>query len=256
VVRRLKSKVLTGLPEKTFDPRWCDLLPAQRELYDELVRTKVNPLRDDLEAGRSVSTLHVFALLDQLKRLCDHPDLLLDPGQPASGVGSGKWELFAEILDEVLASGLEIVVFSQYLGMLDLMAAHCERLGVGFASLRGSTVDREAPVARFRDDPNCRVFLASLKAGGVGIDLTRASVVLHYDRWWNRAREDQATDRVHRIGQQRGVQVITLSTRNTVEERIEEIVAHKAELAAGLLPDDEAGLVGRFSREDLRRVLG
>ena len=99
-----------------------------------------------------------------------------------------------------MTSGLKVVVFSQYLQMLGLIEDHLFRSDIGYASIKGSTRERGAEVARFRDDPDCRVFTASLRAGGLGIDLTSASVVIHYDRWWNQAREDQATDRVHRLG--------------------------------------------------------
>ena len=186
---------------------------------------------------------------------CDHPDLLLPPGSPPSGESSGKWELFVELLDEVLDSGLKVVVFSQYLRMLDLIEAHLVSRGVGHAGIRGATADRKTPVARFRDDPDCRVFVASLKAAGLGIDLISASVVIHYDRWWNKAREDQATDRVHRIGQKRGVQVLTLVTKGTLEERIDRIIESKARLAADLVPEEDPRLFRRFTRDELRELL-
>ncbi len=147
------------------------------------------------------------------------------------------------------------MVFSQYLRMLNLIASHLTSRGIGYETLRGSTAGRARPVARFRDQSTCRVFLASLRAAGLGIDLTAASVVVHYDRWWNQAREDQATDRVHRLGQQRGVQVMTLVTVGTIEERIERIIAEKGRLAADLVPAEEAGALRRFTREELLELL-
>jgi SNF2 family DNA or RNA helicase len=110
-------------------------------------------------------------------------------------------------------------------------------------------------VARFRDDPDCRVFTASLRAGGLGIDLTAASVVIHYDRWWNQAREDQATDRVHRLGQNKGVQVLKLITRGTIEEKIDELIARKGALAADVIRPDDPSLVKQFTREELEDLL-
>ena len=255
VLRRTKEQVAAGLPEKVEDRRHCDMTPGQAELYRRLLEVRGAPLRSALEGPGPVSTLHVFALLDKLKQLCDHPDLLLPDGSPPAGQTSGKWEAFTEILDEALGSGLKVVVFSQYLRMLDRIEAHLGALGVGHAGIRGATADRAAPIARFRDDPACLVFVASLKAAGLGIDLTPASVVVHYDRWWNKAREDQATDRVHRIGQKRGVQVITLTTRGTVEERIDRIVAAKARLAEEVVPEDDPRLFRRFSREEMRALL-
>ena len=255
VLRRTKGQVSAGLPEKVEDRRSCEMTPGQAELYRRLLSERGSPLRSALEGPGPVSTLHVFALLDKLKQLSDHPDLLLPPGSPPSGETSGKWEAFTELLDEALGSGLKVVVFSQYLRMLDRIEAHLTSLGIGHAGIRGATADRAAPIARFRDDPECLVFAASLKAAGLGIDLTPASVVVHYDRWWNKAREDQATDRVHRIGQKRGVQVITLVTRGTVEERIDRLIAAKARLAEEVVPEDDPRVFRRFSREELRDLL-
>ena len=255
VLRRTKTQVEAGLPEKVEDKRLCDMTPGQAEIYRRILADRGAPLRGALGGSGPVSTLHVFALLDRLKQLCDHPDLLLPAGAPPSGETSGKWEAFTEILEEALGSGLKVVVFSQYLRMLDRIEAHLASLGVGHGGLRGATSDRAAPVERFRRDPACLVFAASLKAAGLGIDLTPASVVIHYDRWWNKAREDQATDRVHRIGQKRGVQVITLVPRRSVAERIARIVAAKARLAADLVPEDDPRLFRRFTREELRALL-
>ena len=255
VLRRTKEQVAVGLPEKIEDRRTCGMTAGQAAIYHELSAGAGAPLRTSLAGAGPVSVLHVFALLDRLKQVCDHPDLLRPSGSAPSGESSGKWELFLELLSEALGSGLKVVVFSQYLRMLDRIEAHLDILGLGHAGIRGATLDRAAPVARFRDDPACRVFVASLKAAGLGIDLTAASVVIHYDRWWNRAREDQATDRVHRIGQKRGVQVITLVTRGTVEERIDRLIATKARLAADLVPEDDPRLFRRFTRDELRELL-
>lgn len=255
LLRRTKAQVALGLPEKLLDRRECEMTPAQAELYRSYLGQRAGPLRAALEGPGPVPYLHVFALLTKLKQLCDHPDLLRPEGAPPGDEGSGKWNLLVELLGEALGSGLKVVVFSQYLRMLDRMAAHLQAVGVGFETLRGATVDRQAPVSRFREDPSCRVFLASLRAAGVGIDLTAASVVVHYDRWWNAAREEQATDRVHRIGQTRGVQVVTLVTRGTVEERIERLIAEKARLASDLVPEEDPRLLRRFTREELRGLL-
>jgi SNF2 family DNA or RNA helicase len=154
-----------------------------------------------------------------------------------------------------MTSGLKVVVFSQYLSMLELIEQHLDRNNIGFASIKGATRERGAEVKRFRDDPECRVFTASLRAAGVGIDLTSASVVIHYDRWWNQAREDQATDRVHRLGQSRGVQVIKLITRDTVEEKIDALIARKAALTTELIEVDDPSLVKQFTAEELEELL-
>jgi len=168
---------------------------------------------------------------------------------------SGKWEVFTGLLDECLTSGLKVVVFSQYLPMLQLIEEHLAERRIGFASIKGATRDRGAETRRFREDDDCRVFTASLRAAGLGIDLTSASVVIHYDRWWNQAREDQATDRVHRLGQNKGVQVIKLITRGTVEEKIEQLIESKARLAQDLVQTDDPSLVKQFTPEELDQLL-
>ena len=128
-------------------------------------------------------------------------------------------------------------------------------LDVGFATLTGSTRNRGEVIRRFNEEPDCRVFLGSLKAGGTGIDLVAGSVVVHYDRWWNAAKEDQATDRVHRIGQRRGVQVFKLVTLGTLEEKISAIIENKRKLMADIVREDDPGLLKSFNRQELLAFL-
>ncbi|HUR82490.1 MAG TPA: DEAD/DEAH box helicase [Thermoanaerobaculia bacterium] len=253
VLRRTKAQVLTELPPKIVDKRFCELTSEQRTLYRRVLESRAKPLRAQLRAGATVSYVHIFAALNYLKQICNHPASA--GGGFGADVPSGKWEMFTELLDECRASGLKVVVFSQYLPMLDLIEKHLDVNGVGYASIRGGTRERGAEIARFRDDEHCRVFTASLRAGGLGIDLTSASVVIHYDRWWNQAREDQATDRVHRLGQNKGVQVIKLITRNTIEEKIDALIAGKASLAGDLIRPDDPSLVKQFTREELDELL-
>ncbi|MBL8111621.1 MAG: DEAD/DEAH box helicase, partial [Acidobacteria bacterium] len=250
VLRRTKAQVLDGLPPKILDTRHCELSPEQKALYQDTLKG-AQGLRDALGTSDRVSYLHVFAVLSRLKRICDHPALV----GGSEDAGSGKWDLFTELLEESLASSLKVVVFTQYLGMLKLFARHLSGKGVGFAEIKGDTKDRAEPVTRFREDPKCRVFLASLKAGGVGIDLTPASVVIHYDRWWNAAREEQATDRVHRLGQKRGVHVLRLVTKGTLEERIDWLIEQKAALLGEVVPEDDPSLVKQFERSELVDLL-
>ncbi|MBI2214188.1 MAG: DEAD/DEAH box helicase [Acidobacteria bacterium] len=254
VLRRTKAQVLTELPEKIVDVRHCELTDEQKALYREVLAGRGKSVADDLASGRRLSYLHVFAVLNYLKQVCNHPALFHDGPDP-DRFSSGKWELFRELLGESLDSGLKVVVFSQYVGMLRLIETHLERSGIDFATIKGDTKDRGAMTRRFRDDPDCRVFTASLRAGGVGIDLTPASVVIHYDRWWNQAREDQATDRVHRLGQNRGVQVIKLITKGTLEEKIDAMIARKGELASDLVREDDPTLAKQFTREQLKELL-
>ena len=147
------------------------------------------------------------------------------------------------------------MVYSQYLGMLDIIENYLKEQGIGFASLRGSTRDRKDQIALFATDPSCEVFVASLKAAGLGIDLTSASVVIHYDRWWNAARENQATDRVHRFGQHRNVQVFKMVTKNSFEERIHQIIERKKELLEEAIGVDDHEILKTFSRDELYQLL-
>ncbi len=126
---------------------------------------------------------------------------------------------------------------------------------IGYAGIRGSTRNRKEQLERFRDDPKCEIFLASLQAVGVGVDLVSASVVIHYDRWWNPARENQATDRVHRIGQNRGVQVFKLVTKGTIEEHIHRLIEKKLTLMEGVIGFDEQDQIKGFDRDELLQLL-
>ena len=132
---------------------------------------------------------------------------------------------------------------------------HLKSHNIEFAEIRGSTRDRKEQVERFDEDPKCEVFLGSLQAAGVGIDLIAASVVIHYDRWWNPAKENQATDRVHRIGQKRGVQVFKLVTKNTIEEQIHIIIEKKLALAGGIIGFDDQDQIKGLDRGELIELL-
>lgn len=254
-LRRLKRDLLADLPDKFEDLRHCALSPHQEVLYREVLEQQARPLvRDLADERRRVDYLHVFAVLTKLKRICDHPHLVLGTDRSRL-LESGKFDLFREVLLEAVEGGQKVVVFSQYLEMLDLIADHLKEEGIRWVELRGQTTRRAEAVRKFQTDPECRVFLGSLLAGGVGIDLTAASVVIHYDRWWNAAREDQATDRVHRIGQTRGVQVVNLVTRGTLEESIDRMISSKRRLLETVVEPD-AGSFRAFEREELIELLG
>jgi SNF2 family DNA or RNA helicase len=257
VLRRLKSAVLDELPEKIEDTRTCTLSEDQVKLYRDALATRGKKLVREIEAAgeKPLPYIHVFALLNLLKQICDHPALATKELDRAGELESGKWDLFREILRECLDSGQKVVVFTQYLGMIELMQRHLDELGVEHAVLTGASVKRGEIVGRFNEDPACRVFLGSLKAGGTGIDLVGGSVVIHYDRWWNAAREDQATDRVHRIGQKRAVQVFKLVTEGTLEEKIAAIIERKRDLMASVLEEDDPRLAKIFTREELLELL-
>lgn len=256
ILRRKKSEVLLELPEKIEEISYCDLSEEQQELYKKTFFQHKEALIKDLEnTGKPVPFLHVFSLLSTLKQICDHPCLVTKQVSDFQKHKSGKWELFTELLQEIRDSGQKVVIFSQYLGMLDMMEAYLKEQQIGYAGIRGSTRNRKEQLELFKADPKCEVFLASLQAVGVGVDLVSASVVIHYDRWWNPARENQATDRVHRIGQNRGVQVFKMVTKNTIEEHIHRLIEKKLTLTEGVLSFDEQDQIKGLNREELLQLL-
>lgn len=253
ILRRKKSEVLTDLPEKIEEIAYCDLSHEQKGLYREIAFKMCNTLYQDLkDPSKPVPLVHVFSALSSLKRICDHPCLALNNPKQYQSHQSGKWDLFIELLNEARNSGQKVVVFSQYLEMLEIIELYLKKKGVGFASIKGSTRDRPEQLRRFRDDPKCEVFVASLLAAGVGIDLTVASIVIHYDRWWNPAKENQATDRVHRIGQNRGVQVFKLVTKNSIEEHIHQMIERKKGLLENIIGQEDQ--INYLSRDELLKV--
>jgi SNF2 family DNA or RNA helicase len=255
-LRRIKASVLPELPEKIEDIRFCKLLGEQVRLYREAVSTQGQTLLAALQdEGGKVPYIHIFALLNLLKQICDHPALLDKTVAQYRDYKSGKWELFKELLEESVGSGQKVVVYSQFLGMIKIIEDHLKTLDVGFVTLTGASRKRGNIISKFNEDPSCQVYVGSLKAGGTGVDLVAGSVVIHYDRWWNAAKEDQATDRVHRIGQKRGVQVFKLVTQGTLEEKIAAIIEKKRNLMDAVIREDDPGLLKSFSREELIDIL-
>jgi superfamily II DNA or RNA helicase len=259
ILRRLKETVLTELPQKIQDIRSCTMSEDQRLLYRRYIDTQGKSLLATLRNGEEpVPYMHVFALLNVLRQICCHPVLVNKmPVSTYAGYSSGQWDLFCELLQESLDAGLKIVVFSNYLAMLKIMELHLLSLQVGLTTLTGSTpaAGRRKIIDEFNNNPDCKVFLGSLKAGGIGIDLTGGSVVIHYDRWWNAAREDQATDRVYRIGQTRGVQVFKLVTEKSIEEQMAQIIDFKKELADTSINVDSPDVSKIFSRDEIINIL-
>lgn len=256
VLRRKKEDVLLDLPEKTEEISHCDLLPDQRQLYIEVLTASREKLIEELQnTENAVPYLHIFTLLSHLKQICNHPAAYLKRPAEYKKFQSGKWDLFLELLGEARESQQKVVIFSQYLFMLDIIEDHLKENGIGFASIRGATSDRGEQLKRFNHDPNCEVFVASLQAAGLGIDLTAGSVVIHYDRWWNAARENQATDRVHRIGQTRGVQVFKLMTKGTIEEHIDFLIMKKGRLMEEVVGIDDHQTMKKFDRQEMIKLL-
>ena len=255
-LRRLKKTVLDELPEKIEDIRTCYLSNDQVKLYRDAIASRGSGLIDALKRDEEpVPYMHVFALLNLLKQICNHPAQVNRRVDDYEQYQSGKWELFKELVLECLDSDQKIVIYSQYLGMIRIIEKFLQGLDVRYVTLTGASRKRGEIIARFDKDPDCRIYVGSLKAGGIGIDLVAASIVIHYDRWWNAAKEDQATDRVHRIGQRRGVQVFKLVTAGTLEEKISAIIQKKRNLMDSVIREDDPNLLKTFSREELLEML-
>lgn len=256
LLRRRKQDVLPDLPPKTEDVYLTELIGEQKELYRQIASRQAVPLIQQLHDEQlPIPYMHIFALLSALKQVCNHPAAYLRDVENYTRYDSGKWDAFLELIEEAKESGQKVVVFSQFLSMLDIMERYFHLQQIDYAQIRGSTKDRGREILRFQQDPSCQVFLGSLQAAGLGIDLTAGSVVIHYDRWWNAARENQATDRVHRIGQSRGVMVYKLMTAKTIEERIDRMIARKAQLFEDVIAYDDHQIVKKLDRSELLELL-
>jgi SNF2 family DNA or RNA helicase len=252
ILRRTKSEVLADLPEKTEQVLHCSLRPEQRALYDQLLASYRESLLHDVEAkGVTGNTMQVLEALLRLRQVACHPGLV----NPAwASAGSAKLEALFEQVAEVLDEGHKAVVFSQFTKLLAYVREKLDADGVPYAYLDGQTRDRGQVVERFQTDPACNLFLISLKAGGVGLNLTAASYVFLLDPWWNPAVEAQAIDRTHRIGQSHPVFAYRLIAHDTVEARMLDLQRSKRQLADAIL-DGEAEAMRELTVDDLKLLL-
>lgn len=256
ILRRRKLDVLTELPEKSEDSYHCELSHDQNKMYKEFLSQRSQQLITKLRSqDERINYVHIFSLLSHLKQICNHPALIHKDLDNYQKYSSGKWDLFVELLEEAHDSEQKVVVFSQYLQMMDIMVHYLNERKWNFSQIRGDTKDRREELKRFHNDPDCTVFIGSLQAAGLGIDLTAASVVIMYDRWWNAARENQAIDRVHRIGQNRGVQVYKLITKGTIEESIDKMIFRKGRLLEEVVSTDDQSMLKKFTRSELIELL-
>ena len=248
ILRRLKTDrdIITDLPEKTETARYCHLSRPQVKLYEQVVRAMKREMEAESEGGIARRGVVLRSLL-RLKQVCNHPSQLSGDGEyrPAD---SGKFLRLAEICEELAERQEKVLVFTQFREIIDPLAGHLAAIfGRAGLVLHGATGvgQRRILVDRFQDDDGPPFFILSLKAGGTGLNLTAASHVVHFDRWWNPAVENQATDRAFRIGQRRNVLVHKFMTTGTVEERIDRMIAEKRKLADDVLAGDgEIDLTG------------
>jgi len=253
MLRRTKDKVATELPPKTEIVLPIDLDGAQRDLYETVRVAMDKKVRDAIDSkGLARSHIVILDALLRLRQVCCDPRLLKGTATAtaAATAGSAKLDTLLELLDTLLSEGRRVLVFSQFTSMLALIGDALRARAIDHVLLTGDTTDRMAPVAAFQRG-EVGVFLISLKAGGVGLNLTAADTVIHYDPWWNPASENQATDRAWRIGQDQPVFVYKLIAHGTLEEKIQDMQRRKGELANAVL-DAEAGLAAAIGPADLQ----
>ncbi len=239
LLRRTKEQVATDLPEKTEIVRTIDLAGPQRDLYEAIRLAMQEKVRAEIAAkGLARSHIVILEALLKLRQVCCDPRLVkLDSARQARA--SAKLELLMEMLSELIEEGRRVLLFSQFTAMLALIEKELDKAKLPYVKLTGQTEDRDTPVRRFQAG-QVPLFLISLKAGGTGLNLTAADTVIHYDPWWNPAAEDQATDRAHRLGQDKPVFVYKLYTEGTVEEKIRALQVRKRALVEGVLGEGSA----------------
>lgn len=253
ILRRMKADVLKDLPPVSQITYHCQLTPAQQELYTSYVNTAREELSTLVKKeGFEKIQMHVLATLTRLKQICCHPAIFAK-NQVEEG-DSAKYEMLFELLETLIEGKHKIVIFSQYTRMLKIMREDLEHNGIKFAYLDGSSKNRLEIVKNFNEDPSISVFLVSLKAGGAGLNLVGADTVIHYDMWWNPAVENQATDRVHRLGQEKSVMSYKLVTLGTIEEKIISMQDKKRGLVKQVIcTDDEA--MSKLTWEEVLELL-
>jgi len=251
VLRRTKKQVAGELPEKTEQLFYCRMSEEQAEYYENVKSEYRNALLEALEDGTYVKTqIQVLQGLTKLRQIANHP-LLVDEGFEGE---SGKFENVIHTLENVLAEGHKVLVFSQFVKQLDIYRRHLDKNGVTYSYLDGATKNRGEVVEEFQKNENIKLFLISLKAGGVGLNLTEADYVFMLDPWWNPAVEQQAVDRTHRIGQKKNVFIYKFITKDSVEEKILALQQRKRIVAESLITTEES-FVKSLSPDDIRDIL-
>ena len=254
VLRRIKKEVLTELPDKTISVLYNEMQEEQQKVYLAYLAKARKEINDEIKAnGIENSQIKILALLMRLRQICCHPKLFL---QDYNGESS-KHTQCIELVKNTVESGHKILLFSGYASMFEMIENELKNNKISYLKLTGQTKvsDRIELVDKFNEDENIKVFLISLKAGGTGLNLTGADVVIHYDPWWNLSAENQATDRTYRIGQKNSVQVYKLITKNSIEEKIYELQQKKAKLADNMLSTQNT-FINQLSKEDIMKLFG
>ena len=253
IMERMKRDVAKDLPDKIENVAYCELTPEQKDFYLEVMdSTREELFKSIEEKGIEKSRMSIFSALLRLRQICCHPRLY-DKENIKGIKQSGKFEQLKVMLEEIIAEKHRVLLFSQFVDMLDIIKEWLTKEGIKHEYLTGSTKDRQEVVERFNSDPTIPIFLISLKAGGTGLNLTGADYVIHYDPWWNPAVEDQATDRAYRIGQTKKVFVYRMITKGTVEEKIQKLKSRKRDLVDSVISVDRN--IGKsLTYEDLKDI--
>ena len=252
VLRRTKKEVLKELPDKTVTVLNNEMCEEQRNLYiNYLARAKQEVAEKVKLNGYEKSKMQILAALTRLRQICCHPGLFINDYNE----GSSKLDQCMEIVKEAVKSGHKILLFSGYTSMFEIIEKELNKEQIRYLKLTGSTKvdERIKMVDEFNQNPEIQVFLISLKAGGTGLNLTGADMVIHYDPWWNLSTENQATDRAYRIGQKNNVQVYKLITKNSIEEKIYELQEKKSKLADNMLETNTV-FVNKLTKEDILKL--
>ncbi len=253
MLRRTKDEVLAELPPKIEQVVECVLTDAQNIVYQQILGDVRGTVFSAVDArGFRGSHIHILAGLTKLRQACNHPALLTKE-EDYTAYESAKLDACLELIEEVRQGGRKVLVFSQFTGMLDILARALTAQDIGYAYLSGKTQRREQVIDRFNTDPKVTAFLISMKAGGTGLNLTAADTVIVFDPWWNPSVENQAIDRAHRIGQTKSVNVYRLLTKGTIEEKIQALKRKKQGLFDAVV-EESGGLMEKLTWEDIREL--
>ncbi|CAK7039688.1 MAG: hypothetical protein DELT_00727 [Desulfovibrio sp.] len=254
ILRRTKSEVAKDLPPKIENTYYCALADEQAELYAMLTKKLKEQIMSSVdEKGIAKSQISILDALLKLRQICCHPRLLkLNIPGVNTNLPSGKFDAFKDMVTDIVEEGHKVLVFSQFVQMLQIIRSWLQISNIPFTYLDGTSKDRFEQVDKFNNSPDIPIFLISLKAGGTGLNLTSADYVIHYDPWWNPAMENQATDRTHRIGQTRQVFSYKLICQNTVEEKILQLQDSKRGMAEAIIPGQSAWK--SLTRDDLEML--
>ena len=249
ILRRIKEDVLTELPDKTITILNNEMEEEQQKIYMSYMAQVKEEIETEISInGFEKSQIKILSLLMRLRQICCHPSLFIENYKGESS----KLNQCIQIVKDAIESGHKILLFSGYTSMFDIIQEELKKESITFYKLTGQTNvgDRIKLVDEFNENPDIKVFLISLKAGGTGLNLIGADMVIHYDPWWNLSAENQATDRTYRIGQKKNVQVYKLITKNSIEEKIYELQQRKAKLIDNMLSTKET-FVSKLSKDEI-----